>query len=210
MDNHRAALWCWFRHLSENEKIDFIHIDRHTDALQSQITEWASACPDLSSIQIDDYLAYIHKSHMGTDIPLFRWDNYGSIFLEKHGKHINRCIYATHNEGDKPNFKFMQNADVWDLAGNLSCWIEASTNKWIVNLDLDYFFYASGFETYSQLQSDEYIAQVFSSIKRHLEDGKVSCLTMCLSPECCGSWESAEELCRKAVEHLGVEFELPI
>jgi len=209
MDNHRAALWCWFQHVLDSEKIDFIHIDKHTDTLQSRLGEWVDACPDLWTIELDDYLSFIHKKEMNTDIPLFRWDNYGSIFLEKYTHLINKCIYATHNEGDPPNFKFTQQPDIWDVAGNLNYWIEDSKNKWIFNLDLDYFFYENDFEKYSILFSDGYIEQIFNVIKKHLEDGKLSCFTMCLSPECCGGWEPAEELCYKATNILGIDFELP-
>ena len=209
MDNHRAALWCWFQHIFENEKIDFIHIDKHTDTLQSKLDEWIKKCPDLWSIKLEDYLSLIHKNYMNSDIPLFRWDNYGSIFLGKYGHLVNRCIFATHKEGDKPNFKSAQQPDIWDVAGNLNYWIEDSKNKWIVNLDLDYFFYECDTEKYSIFLSDGYIEQMFCTIKKQLEDDKISCFTMCLSPECCGGWEAAEELCHKATNILGIDFKLP-
>jgi hypothetical protein len=206
MDNHRAALWCWFQHISKNEKIDFIHIDKHTDTLQSKLDEWIVVCPDLWSIKLDDYLSFIHK-HI--DIPLFSWDNYGSIFLGKYGHLVNRCIFATHKVGDKPNFESTEQTNVWNVPGNLNDWIEGSRNKWIVNLDLDYFFYECDSETYSIFLSDNYIEQIFNSIKKQLVDGKILCFTMCLSPECCGGWKAAEEICRKATNILEIDFKLP-
>ena len=68
MDNHRAALWCWFRHISEDSKVSLIHIDRHTDTLCSKIDDWVNKCPNLMTITIDDYLGFIHKGSMGSNI----------------------------------------------------------------------------------------------------------------------------------------------
>jgi len=209
MDNHRAALWCWFQHLKKDKRIDFIHIDKHTDTLQSSLADWVKACPDLWAISIDDYLSLIYENNNGSDYPLFRWDNYGSIFLDKYANLINECVFATHGDGDAPNFKNVNQSDVWDLAGNLSYWIEESTNQWIVNVDLDYFFYLSNSDTYELFQSEQYIEQVFSTIKKHLDDKKIACLTLCLSPECCGSWDAAEALCDKAVNIMSIDFKLP-
>ena len=74
---------------------------------------------------------------------------------------------------------------------------------------MDYFFYSSNLEKYTLFQSEQYIEQLFSSIKKHLDDGKIACLTLCLSPECCGGWEAAEALCAKVVEVMGIDFVLP-
>ncbi len=209
MDNHRAALWCWFQHLKKDSKIALFHIDKHTDTLQSRVNEWVDVCPDLWNINIDDYLSFSYKMEMDMEVPLFRWDNYGSIFLDKYKNLVSHCFFATHNKGDAPNFDCVQTPDIWDLAGNLSYWIEDTDKQWIVNLDLDYFFYQSGSEEYSVFLSDEYISQIFRTIKTYLDNSKILCLTICLSPEYCGGWEAAETICSKGVEILGVDFELP-
>ena len=209
MDNHRAALWCWFRHLHPNEKINYLHVDRHYDTLQSYINDWVSVCPDLWSIGIKEYLSFKHS-----DTPLFTWDNYGAIFLEKYRDLVSRCIFATNHEGDQPNFQDFDEENIRNLPFLLSDIVgksEYNKYKWIVNLDLDYFFYRdSKTEKYSILMSDGYFRDVFSNIRRHLEDEKISCFTMCLSPdsEYCGSWKAAEELCSNAVKILGIDFKL--
>jgi len=205
MDNHRAALWCWFQHMSANETINFLHIDRHTDTLQSKLEEWTTLCPDLWTIELEEYLDIKHEG----DTPLFRWDNYASIFLDKYKHQINKCIFVTHKEGDAPNFKPVQQSDIWNLPGNLDYWLEEGCDKWIVNLDLDYFFYNSDFGIFSTLLSEEYIEQIFYSIKKQLLDNRILCFTMCLSPECCGSWEASEKICQKASDILGIDFSLP-
>jgi hypothetical protein len=209
MDNHRAALWCWFQHISEDSKVSLIHIDRHTDTLCSKIDDWVSKCPDLKAITIDDYLGFIYKKQTRLNIPLFRFDNYASIFLAKYNNLIDSCIFVTHKEGDKPNFKHTMQPDVWHLPGNFDCWLEKVESKWICNIDLDYFFYDSDPEQCDELFSDNYIKQLFGSVRRQLDAGKIECLTLSLSPECCGGWKASEMMCQKAVDILGIDFKLP-
>jgi len=41
MDNHRLALWCWWQYLDNNPGyINFVHIDRHYDALWHIAKPW--------------------------------------------------------------------------------------------------------------------------------------------------------------------------
>jgi len=81
MDNHRAALWCWFQHLSQMQKYNLIHIDRHTDTLYSQIESWKEALPkNFTSTLLNTYLSYEYEG-ASTRVPVIRWDNYLSLFL---------------------------------------------------------------------------------------------------------------------------------
>ncbi|MGF1903463.1 UPF0489 family protein [Aliivibrio sifiae] len=209
MDNHRAALWCWLQHLSMNDKINYLHIDKHRDTLQSQIDEWTSSCPDFEGLSIDDYLGHIYTRSMGTDIPLFRWDNYASIFLNKFEENINTCIFATHDEGDEPNFAHVQCGAMWELPTQIDYWLSGKNDKWIVNIDLDYFFSEHTNGQYINLVSDEYLLSIFSAIKVRLETKEIACLTICLSPECCGGWSNAELMSQKIMKILDVDFQLP-
>jgi hypothetical protein len=208
MDNHRAALWCWFQKISKDQRIDFFHIDKHYDALNGRVNEWIEACPDLWSLNLENYLSKKDPCH---DVPLFRYDNYVSIFLDKYGRLINKCIFSTHKEGDKPDFNPASFPDIWNTSSNLNFWIEGSKNKWIVNIDLDYFFYESGTGNNLRLLSDDYIKEMFIAIKKQLENNKIACLTICLSPEFCGNdnWEASEKLCRDVTNILDIDFELP-
>ena len=83
MDNHRAALWCWLQELDLEEPHSLIHIDRHTDTLQSRLDDWMQHLPSWSD-DIDTYLAQTHRigAH---DCPVIRWDNYLSIYLREFG-----------------------------------------------------------------------------------------------------------------------------
>lgn len=201
MDNHRAALWCWFQHIHKNEKINLIHIDKHSDCKQVS-DAWIKACPDLMSIDIEEYLAFECENHT-----LFNWGNYITFFLKKYNNIIGKCIFATHNKGDKPDFEVVH-ANVWDIPGSLSCWIEQSKNKTILNLDLDYLFYECDPGNFSSLFSDKYLEELFLSIKKLLDTNKILCFTMSISPECCGGWEMAENMCYKFVKYLKLDFKL--
>jgi hypothetical protein len=50
---------------------------------------------------------------------------------------------------------------------------------------------------------------MFSTIADLLRQGKISVLTLCLSPEWCGGWPQAERLCSVACRVLGLKFALP-
>lgn len=139
MDNHRTALWCWFQHLKENEHVNYFHLDRHYDTLQSNIDAWIKLCPDLFNITLDDYLQFEDRSDPNFPYRLFRWDNYGSIFLEKYSNLINSSIFCTYKDGDEPN-QHVREVDSWELIDNFDYWIENQNEPWICNIDLDYFF----------------------------------------------------------------------
>lgn len=60
--------------------------------------------------------------------------------------------------------------------------------KWIVNLDLDYF-YESNDDGFFQLLSDEYISMLAYKLK-NIRD-QIQVLTIALSPECCRNWDNS-------------------
>jgi len=206
MDNHRAALWCWLQHLEEHKKYDLFHIDRHYDTLSSPNNEWLSHVPDLREISIQNYLA-IEQKTASEHFPLIRWDNYLSIFFELYGKQVEEYIFATHKEGHEPKWENWVRAPLWDVPDNLERWLSGSKNKWILNIDLDYFF--CGWENYRRMLSDEYAQAVFEVVQKKYEDGTIEVLTIALSPEYCGGWEPAEHLCQKLCDIMGLKFALP-
>ncbi len=103
MDNHRAALWCWLQALDLNKRHSIFHIDRHTDTLQSQLSDWRQNLPSSWNIDIDAYLDLKYTNSLGT-FPLIRWDNYLTIYFDQFFSSISRAYFATHDDGDKPNF----------------------------------------------------------------------------------------------------------
>ena len=209
MDNHRAALWCWLQQMKPQEVIDLLHIDEHTDTLSSRLSEWLEELPSLDGVSIDDYLAYSYDIGSG-ETKLIRWDNYLSLFLVRYAQQLEECVFATHGVGDKPRWTRLTNVTSEALPACLHASIDRSPRRWMVNVDLDYFFHDR--DGRRQLAfAPEYIDQVFSEIAMKLKAGRIACLTLCLTPneEYTGGWEQAEALCTRACEILDVPFSLP-
>lgn len=207
MDNHRAALWCWMQEMRETRKYNLMHIDMHTDTLYSNIEQWKQLCPELRNISLELYLDYNYKHPINGTTRIFQWDNYLSIFLEKHGQILSKCYFATHGEGDAPRHANIEIVDHWDLPGNIAYWMKSNSDPFIVNIDLDYFVYQKKNGDRSVLFSDQYILDLFDAIRKELNN--ICVLTMSLSPECTGGWPMAEELCAVACEVLGIKFQIP-
>jgi hypothetical protein len=97
----------------------------------------------------------------------------------------------------------------WELPGNISFWLEQSDEKFIVNIDLDYFVYTKVDNRNAPLFSSEYFGELFTEVKRMNDAGRIAVLTLCLSPEFTGGWDGAEQLCYQASKYLGLTFRLP-
>lgn len=207
MDNHRAALWCWLQHISGSKKYNLIHIDRHYDTLYSQIEAWKAALPkDLQSLSINDYLKLdynIPDTNLWSRV--IRWDNYLSLFLELYPKNIDEVLFVTHMEGNNPpRWQNMTPVYLW----NLLKWDYLYQGEWIANIDIDYFF-CDGKENKVLAISLKFIEDLFRVIAGKINDGTISVLTISLSPELCGGWKPAEEICSKISEILNLPFSLP-
>jgi len=214
MDNHRAALWCWLQHIKEGSAYHLFHMDRHYDALGSHIEEWKAHLPDLRKVGIQDYLN-LSYSPDNSQVPIIRSDNYLSLFLECYGSLTNCIRFATHDQGDKPIIEEKRNCmhvPMWKVPENLQYWLSSDAtsdeNQWIFNLDLDYFFcdYA---RSQMLMSSDDYIVAVFEAIAQKYREERIAVLTVSLSPEYCGSWQQAEEVCSRFCNIMGLDFNLP-
>ena len=207
MDNHRAALWCWLRHLSENHKYNLFHIDRHTDTLYSQIEKWKEQVGDVRNQSIHEHLNLTYSVD-GIECPLIRYDNYLSIFLERYHKLINDLVFATDLKGDKPRFERLDCISIWNIPDNLERWLAESDYQWIFNLDFDYF-YCDYEDSHMIMFSDHYIQTIFRAISKKYQDGKIAVLTVSLSPEFSGGWVSAEQMLQTFCSIMGLDFALP-
>ena len=210
MDNHRAALWCWLQDVPATERIKLLHIDEHTDTLYSRIDEWLNVLPPLNNLSVEEYLSLNYPTQHGV-VSIVRWDNYLSLYLERYREQVEQAIFATHGVGDKPRLKRAIFVEPQHLPGSIDCRLTDEGARWIVNVDLDYFFCDQEGRR-RHMFSDEYVTSVFTSIRRCRDLGRVACLTICLTPdeEFTGGWAQAEELCAKACGILGLPFELPL
>ncbi len=142
MDNHRAAMWCWLQHIDPCQPHSLFHMDRHYDCLPSP--EWLENCPEIRRLSINEYLnfdyAFNDEFIREQRMPLFRWDNYLSIYLTRYQRSIGSLIMYTHDDGAGPQQTF-DPGNIWSgsRANPLSGF--QAVALWIFNLDLDYFFW---------------------------------------------------------------------
>lgn len=205
MDNHRAAFWCWMQHLDLSKHHSLLHIDRHYDALASNLPTWIQNLPPLNGITVSQYLS--HQYNLGgTSLPLFSWDNYLSIYLELFGSSIDRFVCLTHKDGDRPNFNQLEEPELWLVPENLDFWLAKKNAPWIVNIDLDYFFYESG-EDYKPMFAIEYIEETCDRIKHAIDAGLVSAITVCLTPtDFTPGWQETIDLADRICRRLNINF----
>ncbi len=174
MDNHRAALWCWFQHISPGKKYNLFHIDRHYDTCYRYIEEWRKNLPNIFNISIHDYLERNYETDFGNAC-FFRWDNYLSIFLDCYNERIDECIFATHKEGgDKPRLNKYDEIEIWNIPENMDHWLTSAKQNWIFNVDIDYFFCTKENDSQVLMISDEYIENMFQPIAKRIKDGTIS------------------------------------
>ncbi len=186
MDNHRLALWCWFQKMKKNTRYNLLHIDAHPDMSESAIPHFNH---DLWSMDLEQY-----RKVLQTDIntPLFRWDNYIEIFLQKYPEQVGKTFSATHQLGSTKELS--EEIKAFDLIkfceGVFSGSHFINDLPWIVNLDLDYFFTAAPQK--HLMFSEAYLQHLASTIEQGLKAKIIDIFTISLSPECCGSWDKAE------------------
>ncbi len=208
MDNHRAALWCWLRHLDQASPADrpfLLHVDRHYDALCSERDlDCLRKVKDPAAMSIEEYLDAGYESDFLATIPLFRWDNYLGLFMATRGADIAGWRLATHGQGRPPEgVKFLEH-----LPWHFPVFPPFRQGSWLLNVDLDYFFLKRP-ESWGLLFSREYVADFFRPLAALLAQGRAPCLTISLSPECCGGWANAEEALSLACQGLGIDLRLP-
>jgi UPF0489 domain len=212
MDNHRAAMWCWLQHINPNTAHSLFHIDRHTDTLQSRLDEWLAHSPPSWALTADQYLTHSYVfPETGNTIPVIRWDNYLSIYLALFGANISTCYFATHDDGDKPNYDEAIFVKIWEVPFNLDYWLTARNRPWIMNIDLDYFFCDGEEDRAQRMLSDAYIDRCIDIVRLKMEDGTIAVTTIALTPSdnFTGGWGPSEELARRVLSRLGIDFSLP-
>jgi hypothetical protein len=213
MDNHVAALWCWVQEIETNEKYNILHVDAHYDTMASRIDTWIKYLPDnIKELNIHDYLAvkfYDDDFIDGNEI--MRWDNYFPIFDRLYKANINSYHFFTHKEGDM--FEEMEDRlNEYPIPGllNLIDYVfEKATSdsyKWIVNIDLDYFFQKiDDTDITIRFISNDAIDFFIEKLKKYLSNDRIKVVTIALSPECCGGWKNSIDLMNYFAAKLNLE-----
>lgn len=198
MDNHRAAAWCWAQHEISLGPHSIMHLDAHYDAAPIR-EESAKDLAPLNSLEFEEYSSIMFDDP-DIQVPLFTWDNYNSLYQAIHGSNVESWLFSTHKIGSAPTFDF-QEVEPSSLISHLT---ELPDDKeWILNLDLDLFRSQDGDRFPSEQRPELYalLGQIFARSDRQI-------LTVATSPECCGSWEVAEELCSEFCDSLELNFQL--
>lgn len=200
MDNHLAAGWAWLRQINSNDSHYLLHIDRHYDLLDSPKTVQSQIIAkgiDLKSQTLDEYLSLRQIGTNGDSWPLFRWDNYILNLRIVYPNIYAKTFFATFKDGNIDEDFVDEEMDFWELMTEIDYMIENKTDyKWIVNLDIDYFF---------NNVNDKKIQVITNDVIRKVLD-KISVFTICLSPECCGGWEKSLSKLEIICEVLEIDF----
>lgn len=216
MDNHNAALWCWMKEIDLKEKYNILHVDRHYDTLFSHIDEWVEKIPyNFNEISIQEYLSLKYKDpNFGDKIEIMRWDNYLPIFHKLYKNNIKKYYFFTHKEGSMYDEmqSLIEENPVGGLFNLMDCLFDkdiSGSEKWIVNIDLDYFFQKiDDTDITIRFISDEAIEFFINKINEYNNKGSIKVITFALSPECCGNWDNSLKLMNFIAEKLKIDFKI--
>lgn len=208
MDNHRLALWCWFQCLSKNESYNLFHIDAHPDMANSANEIIAKKNIDLWTLSLQEYQTLMQPEF---NTPLFRWDNYIQVLLKFYPNLLKfeNTYSATFKVGSVE--QLFNDVSPYRLLSELNAILSGqkyiNEQKWIINLDVDYFY--SGIPEKVEMFSTEYITRIAQAIKLGIEKDIIKVLTIALSPECCGGWKKAEKTLEIFSNVLDIHIKLP-
>ena len=195
MDNHLAAAWCWMHECNTDDNYYFMHIDQHSDLATYDDPKNLSLINN--NISLEKYLS-LSFDNSGQIEPKLKWDNYIHLSNKLYPNWFNNSFFATHKELDIDRYKkniginICKSIAPYTLLNDLNnLFRENRQRKWIVNVDLDYFFCYNSVNKIIQFHSDEYIKEIGCIIGNHMSNIQV--ITIALSPSCCGGWGNAFE-----------------
>ncbi|QNR22772.1 peptide arginase family protein [Croceimicrobium hydrocarbonivorans] len=206
MDNHLASAWCWLQEVDQEGKNIFLHIDRHYDLLNSPevIQEYIiDKKIELKNLNFSEYenLEVIYEQKNASKI--FRWDNYILNLQILYPKIFGKATFVTHRDGNKEGDIITREEDFLTMCHEIHSWIEDSNNRCIINIDIDFFFTQLDKE-YIQIYTNEVIYEFAKSLATL--KNKITVITICLSPECCGGWNNALDIASIFSEALENKF----
>lgn len=175
MDNHRVALWCWYQEMNNENNLRLIHIDNHPDLSPLGVSCDCVKDINLDELKIDEYLNQSHNlknnhEHINEKIPILSNENFLTFFLEHNKLGISRNnIFSNSNRLE--NSKINEN----ELLEFLK---DTSNQKWIIDLDLDYFLNEGTHKVNFDISK-----KVLTSLKKWHDLKKISILTVAWSPE---------------------------
>jgi hypothetical protein len=205
MDNHLAAGWVWPQFLDVKKSYNLFHIDQHYDLLdypnlmKSEIIDKGLLLNELS---LNDYLI-LKQPPESDNFKMFRWDNYISYVNDAFPKFFNLRYFATDEKDYELEGFITKKISSENLIETIKTIIGNSEgDKWILNLDIDYFFDSGS--PITQKLDDTFIIKLVTEIKLQVKN--IEIITICLSPECCGGWTEAIKKLKLICSILNVNF----
>ena len=208
MDNHLAAAWCWMQECNTEEKYNFMHIDQHDDLGACGFTKDIESLRTTPHISINEYDKITYTT-LGGEFKFFKCDNYirACHFLFPQWFNTNLFYYAQSSsvcslkEWGYSDF-IKQRMEVGFVGHDITQFIKDNifpqneiviennmrTKKWIVNIDLDFFWDANKKRVYD----DQFVSDLGITIGNAMNNIQV--LTIALSPKWCGGWKNALEV----------------
>jgi hypothetical protein len=169
-DNHRVALWCFFKHLNLDVKYRYLHIDAHYDALSGATKDFQSLKVDLRNISIGEFLTLPTSAGKPN---LIRWDNYHPILFEAFDI-LEEKNFLTQKKGR--SYPGIKEIELNELDKTIS---HLNKAPHFLNLDLDYFW-----NRVTDMKFEVTNDPIKNLTKlRTLNPEVVVCA---VSPECCG------------------------
>lgn len=212
MDNHLAAAYCWLWELDKKEKLNFFHIDQHPDLWKNTSFESYAKIKDSIWISLHEFLSMSYLKLGGRKEQSFNYANYILQIQNLFPNWFKKCCFACPDDVSDETLIIKYQFDYIQLLGSINDAIEGffefkedKNNRWIINIDLDYFFYHNAF----QMLSYEYISSFCNELRSALEKSeKIAVITIALSPECCGGWDKVIPVANFVAKELGLDFKL--
>ena len=128
---------------------------------------------------------------------LIRWDNYINLFRAAHPDVITYGRLCTQKVGD---FEYettgFEEIEIYTLFDK----IYSKGNKWIFNIDIDFFFTRVD-DNLIQLFTNDFIKKFALWLKAEYEN--MVQLVICLSPECSGGWAKSKRVANILLDPFG-------
>lgn len=208
MDNHMAAGWCWLHHLNAKENYGFLHIDTHDDLVNNEAPVYMRSLGLDRSTSLETYTSIPTGSPLGHDIkPLFRYDNYIGNLNDIFPSFFSPSIFAVNERQEVPAGyivdRFIEPDKLIDDLGH----VIQSRKKWILNLDIDYFFREESNNNYIQFLDDNYVDSLCAEILKNKD--RIAIITIAMSQYFCGGWTNSKRVTERIAANLEFKIELP-
>lgn len=207
MDNHRAASWCWARHISSLDSYDLAHIDAHWDVGAIPDKDLTTAGNTQFWEQSLEQLLAAESCHPQT--ALIDHANYIEPFIRAHPR-IGRCVLHAREPTSTGNAsELVPDVQLTQSYPEFCALVQSCGDRIIVNVDLDYAFdqdpsLESEWGDKPQVFTDAAITQGFSLLRSLVEQQRVAVVTVALSPSFCGGDEAAFRIWQLAASSLRV------